>query len=380
MSTISPLIRKAERRKAKLRLALIGPTGSGKTYSALLLAFGLGGKTGLIDTENGSGDLYANIGDYDIITLEPPYTVQKYRDAIRAFEEAKYDTIIIDSLTHAWSGEGGLLDKSAQLERSGKAKNSFAAWREITPEHNKLVEEMLGSPCHIIGTMRVKTEYVLEQNEKGKMVPRKVGLAPVQRDGLEYEFTLVLDVDANHTATASKDRTSLFEGWSDRISPETGKKLLEWLNTGRDAVPVTPPAAPSRPTFRAQVREWCDAATTLADIDAIEARADYSNAVRKAAPDVSAELKQIITNARTRLEPKKLAVKEWLDGLDAELKSAQTAEAVDAIVDRDDVKRAKAAFTNGPADRLNAMILAAQERTAGPTFDGDLADVPAAAD
>lgn len=243
------IIRKAERRKAKLRLAIIGPTGSGKTYSALQLAFGLGGKVGMIDTENGSGDLYANVGDYDIITLEAPYTVQKYREAIRAFEDEGYETIIIDSLTHAWSGEGGLLDKSSQLEKSGKAKNSFAAWREITPEHNKLIEEMLGSPCHIIGTMRVKTEYVLEANDKGKMVPRKVGLAPVQRDGLEYEFTLVLDVDASHVASASKDRTGLFDGWYDKITPETGNRLLDWLNTGRDAPqrPVVLQSAPASP-------------------------------------------------------------------------------------------------------------------------------------
>jgi hypothetical protein len=216
-------IRKAERKKAKLRLALIGPTGSGKTYSALQLAFGLGSKTGLIDTENGSGDLYANVGDYDIISLAPPYTVSSYREAIRAFEEAGYDTIIIDSLSHAWAGEGGLLDKSGQLEKSGKVKNSFAAWREITPEHNKLVEEMLGSPCHIIATMRVKTEYVMEPDARGKMVPRKVGLAPVQRDGIEYDFTVCIDINDSHVASASKDRTGLFDGWYDRISPETGR-------------------------------------------------------------------------------------------------------------------------------------------------------------
>ena len=254
----APVIRKAERRKAKLRLALIGPTGCGKTYSALQLAFGLGEQVGMIDTENGSGDLYANMGDYDIITLTPPYTVNKYRDAIRAFENAGYGTIIIDSLTHAWSGQGGLLDKRNQLESSGKVSNGFAAWREITPEHNLLVEEMLGSPAHVIATMRVKTEYVLEQNEKGKMVPRKVGLAPVQRDGLEYEFTLVLDIDASHVASASKDRTSLFDGWFDKISPDVGHKLLGWLNTGRDAAvdPVAATAAePPLPPIQRTVRD-----------------------------------------------------------------------------------------------------------------------------
>ncbi|MDR3736068.1 MAG: ATP-binding protein [Acidobacteriaceae bacterium] len=294
-------IRKAERRRAKLRLALLGPTGSGKTYSALQLAFGLGGKVGMIDTENGSGDLYANVGDYDIITLEPPYTVQKYREAIRAFEEAEYDTVIIDSLTHAWSGEGGLLDKSSQLEKSGRVKNSFAAWREITPEHNKLVEEMLGSPCHIIGTMRVKTEYVLETNEKGKMVPRKVGLAPVQRDGLEYEFTVVMDVDASHVASASKDRTGMFDGWYDKISPETGKKLMAWLNTGRESAPVTMEAPKKR--FRDTLAEWCDKAATLDNLAAIESHERVQHAMRAAGDDAKAEMQAMIAAARARLTP-----------------------------------------------------------------------------
>lgn len=224
-------IRKAERKKAKLRLGIAAPSGAGKTYSALLLAFGLGGKIGLIDTEHGSGDLYAHLGDYDIISIEAPYTVPKYLQAIKAFEQAGYSTIIIDSLSHAWAGDGGLLDKQGKIADSGKA-NGFAAWRTITPEHNALVEAMLRSPCHIIATMRAKQEYVLETNDKGKQTPKKVGLAPVQREGMEYEFTVMLDVDMNHVASASKDRTSLFDGQHFKITPDTGKTLLEWLEMG----------------------------------------------------------------------------------------------------------------------------------------------------
>lgn len=223
-------IRKAERKKAKLRLGIAGPSGAGKTYSALKLAFGLGGKVGLIDTEHGSGDLYANIGDYDIINIEAPYTVQKYRDAIKAFEDAGYGVIIIDSLSHAWAGDGGLLDKQGKIaDRTG---NSYTAWRQVTPDHNALVEDLLNSPCHVIGTLRVKQEYVLETNEKGKQVPKKVGLAPVMRDGIEYEFTVFMDVDQAHNASASKDRTTLFDGQVFRISEETGKALLRWLDDG----------------------------------------------------------------------------------------------------------------------------------------------------
>jgi AAA domain len=249
-----PVIRKAERRKAKLRLAICGPTGAGKTMSALQLAFGLGGKIGLIDTEHGSGDLYAHLGDYDVITLDAPYTVAKYRDAIRAFEDAGYATIIVDSLSHAWAGEGGLLDKQGQLESSGRYKNSFATWREITPEHNKLVEEMLGSPAHIIATMRSKMEWIVEKDDRGRNTVRKVGLAPVQKDGVSYEFTTVLDVAENHTAQASKDRTSLFDGWCDRISPETGRMLRQWLDSGTEPVRAMPASMAPTPMVRGDVR------------------------------------------------------------------------------------------------------------------------------
>lgn len=239
-------IRKATRRKAKLRLALLGPSGSGKTMSAIKLAAGIGGKIGVIDTENGSADLYAEIADYDVITLEKPYSVTKYREAISAFEQAGYSTIIVDSLTHAWSGAGGLLDKQGQMAAKPGA-NSYTAWREITPEHNSLVEALLASPCHIIATMRVKTEYVMETNDRGKQVPRKVGLQPVQRDGMEYEFTVALDIDANHKAQASKDRTTMFEGFYDTITEATGRKLLDWLDRGDEAPakPTAPPAPPA---------------------------------------------------------------------------------------------------------------------------------------
>jgi hypothetical protein len=226
-------IRKAQRKKAKLRLGIAAPSGAGKTYSALLLAFGIGGKVGVIDTEHGSADLYADLGDYDIIAIEAPYTVPKYLEAIKAFESAGYTTIIIDSLTHAWAGDGGLLDKQGKIADSGKA-NGFAAWRTITPEHNALVESMLKSPCHIIATMRSKQEYVLETNDRGKQTPKKIGLAPVQRDGMEYEFSIMFDIDMAHVASASKDRTSLFDGRYFKVSKETGVELHKWLESGDD--------------------------------------------------------------------------------------------------------------------------------------------------
>lgn len=231
--------RKAERRKAKLRLGLVGPSGSGKTYSALLIAKGLGGKVALIDTENGSGELYANLVDYDVCPLEPPYTVQKYLAAIEAAEQAGYDVVIIDSLSHAWAGQGGILE---QVDARKGRGNDFTAWRDVTPWHNKLIDAMLQSKCHIVATMRSKTAYEMEKDERGKVKPVKVGLAPVQREGMDYEFTVVLELDQQrHMAQASKDRTSLFDGQIFLVTEGTGATLRGWLEGGTDAPAPTPP-------------------------------------------------------------------------------------------------------------------------------------------
>ena len=228
--------RKAERKKAKMRLGIVGPAGSGKTYGALLVAFGLGERIAMIDTENGSGDLYSSLGDYDICPISAPYTVQKYLAAIGEAERAGYDVLIIDSLSHAWAGEGGLLDQQGKIADSGRG-NSYTAWRQVTPLHNQLVEAMLRSPCHIIATMRAKTEYVLEENERGKKEPRKVGMAPVQRDGMDYEFGVVFDLSHDHNAHVSKDRTSLFDGQIVRLGMGIGEALRQWMDTAPEPIP-----------------------------------------------------------------------------------------------------------------------------------------------
>ncbi|MBQ9390375.1 MAG: AAA family ATPase [Synergistaceae bacterium] len=249
------MFRKAERRKAKLRLAITGPAGSGKTYGALLIAQGLGGRIAMIDTENGSGDLYADTCDYDVQTLTAPYSVQKYITAIHEAEEEGYDILIIDSLSHAWSGEGGLLDVHSQMTRSMKSGNSYAAWNRITPWHNRLIETMLSSKCHIIATMRTKTDYAMIQTEKGKTEIQKVGLAPVQRDGMDYEFTIVFDLSMEHSVTVSKDRTSLFDRQIFNISADTGKILKKWLETGAD---IPPDAQDIRSNINRLYRNYLD--------------------------------------------------------------------------------------------------------------------------
>ncbi len=222
------MFKPARRSSAKLRLALLGPSGSGKTYSALKIAEGLGGKIVLIDTERGSGELYSHVTPYDVGHLDPPFTPAKYVTTIKAAEDAGYDVIIIDSLSHAWAGEGGVLDIHDKISQS--VRNSFAAWREVNPQQNQLIDAMLGSKCHIISTMRTKTSYEIQtENVKPKVV--KVGLAPIQREGLEYEFTLVLELSVEgHIASASKDRTGLFDGKYFLPSKQTGKDLAVWLN------------------------------------------------------------------------------------------------------------------------------------------------------
>ncbi len=236
-------IHRATKRRAKLRLGMSGPAGSGKTYSALLIASGLGGRVGLIDTEHGSGDLYADLlpEGYDVLRLAPPFTPGRYIEAIRAMEQAGVATIIIDSLTHAWSGEGGSLDRQGKIaDRSG---NSWQAWRQVTPEHNALVEALLQSRCHIIATMRAKTEYVQEKDERtGKQVVRKIGLAPIMRDGIDYEFTIFMELDAQHMAYVGKDRTRLFDGQIIKPDTEMGRRLLAWLQAGEEEPATTMPA------------------------------------------------------------------------------------------------------------------------------------------
>lgn len=238
------MFKRAERKKAKLRLALCAPSGAGKTYSALMIAQGLGGKIAMIDSERGSGELYSSLCEYDVCQLTAPYTPDKYVQAIKEAERAGYSVIIIDSLTHAWAGTGGLLEEVDKRKGNG---NDFTAWRVVTPMHNALVNAMLDSSCHIVATMRTKTAYDMVKDERtGKIKPVKVGLAPVQRDGLEYEFTVVLDIDIDkHVATASKDRTSLFDGKVFVPNVSTGEELKAWLEQG---------VAPSQPAQQTQTQ------------------------------------------------------------------------------------------------------------------------------
>ena len=220
-------LRQSERKKALIKMALQGSAGSGKTMSALLLAKGLTegdfSKVAVIDTENGSADLYAHLGNYNVLTLEPPFSPEKYIQAIEVCENSGMKVIIVDSISHCWDY---LLDFHSSL-----TGNSFTNWGKVTPRQKAFVDKILQSPIHIISTMRTKQDYVLNQKD-GKYVPEKVGLKAIQRDGVEYEFTLVFDIDIKHFAVSSKDRTGLFMGKPEFIiSPSTGTSILKWCET-----------------------------------------------------------------------------------------------------------------------------------------------------
>jgi hypothetical protein len=229
---------KATRKKAKLRLALTSPSGGGKTHGALVIAKGLGGKIAVIDTERGSASLYENLCDFDVLELSPPYSPERYIEAIKAAERAGYDVCIVDSTTHEWSGSGGCLEINEETASAKFRGNTWSAWNETTPRHRAFIDAMVQSSMHIIATGRSKTETAQQQGDNGKKTVVKLGLKTEQRDGFEYEFTAVLDiVHDGHWATASKDRTGLFTA-PHIITEDTGKRIKEWLDSGVASVDV----------------------------------------------------------------------------------------------------------------------------------------------
>jgi hypothetical protein len=227
-------IQKAKRNAAKIRLSIAGASGSGKSFSSVMLASGLCKdfkKICVIDTENHSASLYSHLGDFNVINIPAPFHPEKYIEAIRLCEEAKIEVVIIDNATHAWSGKGGCLELHEKETAKMKVPNSFTAWANITPLYQRYIDAIINSSCHVISTLRSKTEYVMSERN-GKNIPQKTGTAPMIRDGFDFEMTLSFDLDQQHKAFCTKDRTGLFQ---DRepfiITPDTGKKILQWCNS-----------------------------------------------------------------------------------------------------------------------------------------------------
>jgi energy-coupling factor transporter ATP-binding protein EcfA2 len=236
VSTLS--FSRANKEQAKARIALTGPTGSGKTYTALIIGSGLGEQVAVIDTERGSASKYADEFTFDTLQLtsfEPAALV----DALAVAAHAGYDVLIVDSFSHFWSGTGGILEQVDNAAKRSGGSNSFAGWKEARPMERAMLDALLAYPGHVIVTMRTKTEYVVENDDRGRKVPRKVGLKPEQRDGIEYEFDIVGELDQENTLVVSKSRARSLSGTVIQ-KPDTrfAEVVLEWLNAGQPAPTV----------------------------------------------------------------------------------------------------------------------------------------------
>jgi hypothetical protein len=245
---------------AKLRLAVAGPAGSGKTFTLLRLATALGGKIAAVDTEHGSMSKYAHTAACGPTCADPSHFVfdviepssfdpRNLMDYIREAVAGEYTSFICDSLSHYWMGKDGELDMVDSAAKRSDSRNSFTAWKTVTPIHTALVDLILSAPIHMLVAMRTKTEWVLEKDDKGKTVPRKIGLAPIMRDGIEFEFDVCGDLDQENTLSISKSRCSALQGKAiNRPGPEMAKTLQVWLgSTGYTHAPIVEQAPAPKP-------------------------------------------------------------------------------------------------------------------------------------
>lgn len=242
------MFKKATRKRTRLRLGLCGPSGAGKTYTGLRLAFALAeargkeegrpGRVAVIDSESGSASKYAGESpdgvpwNFDVVELVN-FSPDRYTEALGAAGVEKFDVVLVDSLSHAWEGKDGALEMVDRKAGQSQSGNSFTAWKEVTPMHRRMVEALLTCPCDVICTLRAKTEYVIQENEKGKKVPVKIGVGAIQRSGMEYEFDVFGELDQSHILTVTKTRCSALDGVSVvKPGPGFAAPLIAWLMTG----------------------------------------------------------------------------------------------------------------------------------------------------
>jgi DNA polymerase III delta prime subunit len=290
----APATRVAE----KLRIGIAGPSGSGKTLGALALAraiVGPKGRIAVIDTEAGSAALYADRFQFDSLKIRPPYLTAKFVEALAAATTNKYDLVVVDSISHQWDGEGGILQRKEETDARGG--NHFSNWAPFTKEHNEFRAALLNCPIHLIVTMRSKQAYQMSEGDGKKAAPKKMGMAPIQREGMEYEFTVTFDLQMDHKAAASKDRTGMFaDQLTDLLKPEPGRSLAEWLDT---AVPAVTQEQVDRLTGilglacwsereRAGIRRRADAITTEDAMDAFLEGAASTAGERAPKPEAEA--------------------------------------------------------------------------------------------
>ena len=236
------MFNKAVKTESKLRMAIAGPSGSGKTYTALAVATALvpGGRIAVIDTEHGSAAKYADQFAFDVANAAPPYHPDGLVKLVTFAANSGYDVVIVDSVSHYWSGAGGVLDLKEDAERRMRNPNSYTAWKDVTPIHQRMVDTLVAIPAHVIVTMRSKQDYILVERN-GKQVPQKVGMAPVQRDGFEYEFDVMLDMDIENVGRVMKTRCPALTGAA-FVKPgaDVAGILRQWL-TGEALAQAAPP-------------------------------------------------------------------------------------------------------------------------------------------
>lgn len=240
-------VQDAVRQKQKALIGMVGPSGSGKSLSALMLAYGIveammpdatdeerWAKIGCADTEHkrllnyvGQEWYGVKIGSFKYVNFEPPYNKDRYEMAIKLLKQQNVEVIVVDSLSHQWQGEGGVVEVHGTMQG-----NSFQNWGKLAPQSSGMVKALTTQDVHVITTLRVKSDYVIELVD-GKNVPKKVGMKPIQKDDMEYEFDTVFSIDMDHTARIAKDITNLFEG-EFAIEPTIGGKLYRYLELGVD--------------------------------------------------------------------------------------------------------------------------------------------------
>jgi hypothetical protein len=281
-------LRKATRKKAKIRLGLSAVSGGGKTYSAILIAKGLVGdlsKVAIIDTENGSADLYAHLGDFNVLPLTAPFTPERYIEAIKSCEKAGMEVIIVDSISHEWDGKGGCLEIVESL--GGK----YQDWAKVTPRHQAFIDAIIHSASHIITTVRRKQDYEMIK-EGNKIRIEKAGLKEITREGFEYELTINLELDTQHNATASKDRTQLFMNKPAFVpSEKTGELIANWCEQGEESFNIKPGS------------DWYN------KVDDCTTQKELVELYQRNKPEVDANplLQQLISNRRNQINGKTLS-------------------------------------------------------------------------
>lgn len=256
-------IRKATKKKLKLRLALEGPSGSGKTYTALAICKEMGWRTLLVDTEHRSSERYADVFSFDIIDLDPPFSPDRYISCIEMAEQGGYDAVILDSLSHEWFGQGGVLEMVDEEMVRQRTSQAMLGWKVVTPKHTRLLERLIRNSIHLISCMRSKQEYSIEKDDAGKTTIKKLGMAPIQKEGMDYEHDIVGSLDTTHHIVFNKTRCPDLDG---RTFFKPGKDVADvikaWLENGEDAKPedFQPPQPAENVIGEEQLKELKDLA------------------------------------------------------------------------------------------------------------------------